>query len=253
MQVIRKRELLAGAVLVTAAVAATVRRRCRRPARSVADETLRVRDLYDREAARYDSMIRIPERLLFGDGRIWAASEALGETLEIAVGTGRNFPHYGAELRITGQDISPEMLEIARARAQALGREVDLRLGDAQELPFASEQFDAVVSTLALCTIPDDRRALVEALRVLRPGGRLILLEHVRSRRPIVRALQRLLEPLAIHYAGDHLLRDPLDHLANLGFSIEYCARSRAGIVERLVARKGHAHKDSTIGGHYDE
>lgn len=239
MQVIRKRALLAGAALVAIAVAAAVRRGSRRrPVRSVADETLRVRDLYDREAARYDSMIRIPERLLFAGGRTWAVSEAIGDVLEIAVGTGRNLPHYRPELRITGQDISPAMLEIARGRAQALGREVDLTAGDAQDLAFASEQFDSVVSTLALCTIPDERRALQEVWRVLRPGGRLILLEHVRSPQPFVRALQRLLQPIASRSAGDHLLRDPLDHLANLGFSIEYCARSRAGIVERLVARK---------------
>lgn len=241
MQPVRKGEWTVGAVL-----------RRTRTDRPVENETRRVRDLYDREATRYDSMIRIPERLLFGDGRIWAASEAMGNMLEIAVGTGRNFSHYSAELRLTGQDISPGMLDIARARAQALGREADLRVGDAQALAFASEQFDSVVSTLSLCTIPDDRRALAEAWRVLRPGGRLILLEHVRSPQPIVRALQHLFEPLAIRYAGDHLLRDPLDHPATLGFSIEYCARGRAGIVERLVARKVHAHADSTTAGHHD-
>ena len=223
---------------MTVAVTAIALGRSRRPAPPLADETRRVRALYDREAARYDSMIRIPERLLFADGRIWTASNAIGDVLEIAVGTGRNFPHYRPELRITGQDVSPAMLEIARARARALGREVDLCVGDAQDLPFAGERFDSVVSTLALCTIPEERRALAEAWRVLRPGGRLILLEHVRSPQPLVRVLQRLLDPLAVRCAGDHLLRDPLDHLANLGFSIEYCARSRAGIVERLVARK---------------
>ena len=243
MQIIRKRVLLTAAALVTVAVAATALRRSRRrPLHSVADETLRVRDVYDREATRYDSMIRTPERLLFGDGRSWAASVAFGDTLEIAAGTGRNFPHYRTELRITGQDISAEMLKIARARAQALGREVELCVGDAQDLAFASERFDSVVGTLALCTIPNDRRALMEAWRVLRPGGRLILLEHVRSPQPVVRALQHLFEPLAIRYAGDHLLRDPLDHLANLSFSIEYCARSRAGIIERLIGRKAHTH-----------
>jgi ubiquinone/menaquinone biosynthesis C-methylase UbiE len=242
MQAFRARKWIAGAVLVTATVATVAALRRTRTNRPASDETQRVRDLYEREATRYDSIVRIPERLLFGDGRSWAASEALGDTLEIAAGTGRNFPHYRAELRITGQDISAEMLKIASARAQALGREVDLCVGDAQDLAFASEQFDSVVGTLALCTIPDDRRALMEAWRVLRPGGRLILLEHVRSPQLIVRALQHLFEPLAIHYAGDHLLRDPLDHLANLGFSIEYCVRSRAGIVERLIGRKAHTH-----------
>ena len=238
MRALRARKWIAGAALVTIAVATVVWLRRTRTNRSVADETPRVRDLYDREAARYDSIIRIPERLLLGDGRIWAASQAAGDVLEIAVGTGRNLPHYSLEFRITGQDISPAMLEIARRRAQALGRRVDLQVCDAQDMPFMDEQFDSVVSTLSLCTIPDDRRALAEIRRVLRSGGRLILLEHVRSPRPIVRALQRLLEPLANRYAGDHLLREPLDHLADFGFSVDFCARSRAGIVERLVARK---------------
>jgi SAM-dependent methyltransferase len=209
---------------------------------------VRIRDLYDRDAARYEAMIRIPERLFFAGGRMWAASQAKGDVLEIAAGTGRNVPFYSPEAHVTAQDISREMLEIARERAQALGRHVNLSVGDAQHLAFPPEQFDSVVSTLALCTIPDERRALTEAWRVLRPGGRLILLEHVRSPRPLVRLLQRLLDPIANRYAGDHLLRDPLDHLAPLGFSVEFCARSRAGIVERVVARKVHHDVSSTTG-----
>jgi ubiquinone/menaquinone biosynthesis C-methylase UbiE len=196
--------------------------------------------IHDREAARYDSMIRIPERLLFGDDRIWATSQAIGDVLEIAIGIGRNLPYYAPGVRLTGQDISPAMLEIAQRRARALGRTVDLQVSDAQDMPFMDEQFDSVVSTFSLCTIPDDRRALAEIRRVLRSGGRLILLEHVRSPQPIVRALQHLFEPLANRYAGDHLLREPLDHLADFRFSVEFCSRSRAGIVERLVARKNH-------------
>ncbi len=253
MQVSRPRQLLAVAALLTAvSVTAVALRRRRGPARPIDDETARIRDLYEREAARYDSMIRIPERLFFADGRIWAASEAAGDVLEIAVGTGRNFPHYRPDVRLTGQDISLQMLEIARDRARALGRDVDLCVGDAQQLGFPPERFDSVVSTLALCTIPDDRVALAESWRVLRRGGSLILLEHVRSPQPFVRSLQRLLEPLAVRYAGDHLLRDPLDHLASLGFSVEYCVRSRAGIVERLVARKVHDDVSSTTGGHHN-
>ena len=187
-------------------------------------------------------MIRLPERLLFRGGRSWVASRAVGAVLEIAIGTGRNLPFYPSGVHITGQDISPAMLKIARTRARDLGSDVDLHVSDAQNLPFASNSFDSVVSTLSLCTIPDDRRALAEAWRVLRPDGRLILLEHVRSPQPVVRLFQRLLEPLAGRYAGDHLLRDPLDHLAGLGFSVDYCARSRAGIVEQVLARKNGSH-----------
>lgn len=248
MQAPRTRKWLVGTVLVTTTVATVALLRRTRINRRDSDETRRVRDLYDRAAARYDSMIRIPERLLFGDGRMWAASQATGDVLEIAVGTGRNLPHYSPELRITGQDISPAMLEIARRRARALGRTVDLQVSDAQDMPLMDERFDSVVSTLSLCTIPDDRKALAEICRVLRSGGRLILLEHVRSPQPIVRALQHLFEPLAIRYAGDHLLREPLDHLADFGFSVEFCSCSRAGIVERLVARKDHETVEGTTG-----
>jgi ubiquinone/menaquinone biosynthesis C-methylase UbiE len=73
------------------------------------------------------------------------------------------------------------MLEIARRRARELGREADLRVGDAQALDFPDDRFDSVVCTLSLCTIPDDRAAVAEVRRVLRPGGRFLLLEHVRS------------------------------------------------------------------------
>lgn len=237
MTLARRCALAAGLTLTIVGIGMLARRRKASPP-SLAEQTARVRALYDREAARYDRAVRIPERLLFGDGRAWAASHARGDVLEIAAGTGRNFPYYPPGVRITAQDLSPAMLEIARARARTLAREINLQVGDAQNLALGADRFDSVVCTLSLCTIPDDRRALSEIRRVLRPGGRVILLEHVRSTLTLVRALQRLLEPLANRYAGDHLLRDPLDHLTELGFSVEFCARSRADIVERAIARK---------------
>jgi ubiquinone/menaquinone biosynthesis C-methylase UbiE len=159
--------------------------------------------------------------------------------LELAIGTGRNIAYYRDDVRLTGVDISAEMLEFARAQARDLGRDVDLRVADAQNLEFASdESFDAVVSTLSLCTIPDDRKAAAEAIRVLRPDGRFILLEHVRSPSRLVRAGQRAIEPLAVRFQHDHLTRDPADYLESVGFQVDVMVRSKAGIVERLVARK---------------
>src|SRR2546428_394291 len=133
---------------------------------------------------------------------------------------------------------SSAMLELARERAKELGGDPDLRVGDAQALEFADESFDTVVCTLALCTIPDDRKAVAEARRVLRPEGRLLLLEHVRSPALPIRAGQRLLEPLTLRFEADHLLRDPADYLSERGFEIETLERSKWGIVERVVARK---------------
>jgi ubiquinone/menaquinone biosynthesis C-methylase UbiE len=201
-------------------------------------EKERVRAIFQKDAPKYDRSMGMWERVLLGDVRHWACSRAQGEVLEIALGTGLNIPHYPAGVQLTGIEFSPAMLDIARGRAVELGRDVDLRLGDAEQLEFEDESFDTVVCTYGLCTIPDDRQAVREARRVLRPGGALVLAEHVRSPVTAVRAGQRLIAPLMLRFGGDHLLREPLEHVQAEGFVVEQLLRSRAGIVERLAARK---------------
>ena len=208
---------------------------------AVRNETERVRHYYERTAHRYDEYVGYFEKLLLGDGRQWVCEQARGEVLEIAIGTGRNLPYYPSDVRLTGIDLTPAMLDLARQRANALGREVHLRLGDAQALGLPDSRFHTVVATLALSSIPDERQVLAEARRVLRPGGRLLLLEYVRSPLLPVRLLQRLLDPLFVRCYGDHLLRDPLDHLAAAGFIVERVERSKGGMIERLVARTPQA------------
>jgi ubiquinone/menaquinone biosynthesis C-methylase UbiE len=205
---------------------------------SVAKETERIRRLYEKEAPRFDRTMGRWDRTLFAGSREWVCAQARGEVLEIAIGTGRNLPFYPADIRLTGVELSPAMIEIARGRAAELGREVELRLGDAEALEFADNSFDTVICTYSLCTIPDDRAAVREAKRVLRPGGKFILAEHVRSPIGVVRAIERTIEPLAIRFGGDHLTREPLEHLQTEGFTIETVERSRLGIVELVTARK---------------
>ena len=178
------------------------------------------------------------EKYLFAGGREWVCASARGDVLELAVGTGRNLPFYPPEARLTGIDLSPAMLEIAHTRAHELGREVDLRLSDAQALDLTDASFDFVVITLSLCSIPDPRRAIAEARRVLRPGGQIRLLEHVRSPSPIVRLGEAVLDFVMVRLEGDHYLREPLDDLRAKGFQIEHVERSKWGFVERAVARK---------------
>jgi ubiquinone/menaquinone biosynthesis C-methylase UbiE len=201
-------------------------------------ETERVRAVQDRQAPKYDRQISFFERILFGEGRAWVCSQARGRVLELACGTARNLPFYRGDIELTGIELSPGMLAIARQRAQELGHRADLRLGDVQALEFPDESFDTVTCTLGFCTIPDTRAAAAEAFRVLRPGGQLLLLEHVRSPAPMVRGGQRLLEPLAVRFEADHLLREPLDYLPGVGFAIDEVRRSKWGIVERLRAHK---------------
>jgi ubiquinone/menaquinone biosynthesis C-methylase UbiE len=156
--------------------------------------------------------------------------------LEVGVGTGRNLPYFSPDIRLTGIDISPAMIELARRRADELRRGVELRVGDAEALAFPDGSFDTVVFCLTLCSVPDDRRAMAEARRVLRPAGRVALFEHVRSPVPIIRVAQRLLDPLAVRFQADHLMREPAEVLPIEGFTIDVLKRSRLGYVERLIA-----------------
>lgn len=195
-----------------------------------------IRFLYDREAPTYDRVMRFTERILLGGGREWVGARARGNVLEVAVGTGRNLPYYAPDIRLTGIDLSPAMLDIAKRRASDLSRRVDLRIGDAEHLDFADESFDTVVCTYSLCTIPNDVQAVSEMRRVLRAGGKLLLAEHVRSPRRVIRTVQRALEPLTLRQAADHLLREPLDLVRTQGLVVEELERRKLDIVEFLSA-----------------
>lgn len=193
---------------------------------------------WDGKSRNYDREMRFLDRKLFGDSRSWACGQASGEVLEVAVGTGLNLPLYPGDVTLTGIDLSDGMLDIARGRAESLGHPVTLRRADAHDLPFEADSFDTVVCTLGLCAIPDHGKALREMARVLRPGGRLILLDHIASSSRVVRGLQWLTEKITVPMAGEHFLRRPSGKIGELGLTVERRERFKLGLVERLVARK---------------
>src|SRR4051794_4085527 len=131
------------------------------------DQTAKVLRVWENAAPGYDKQIALFERIWFGGGREWLTAHARGRVLEVAVGTGRNLPFYPVDVSVTGIELSPAMLAIARQRAADLGIDVDLCTGDAQALPFGDKAFDTVVCALALCTIPDASAAIGEMWRVL--------------------------------------------------------------------------------------
>jgi len=202
------------------------------------DATRKARRVWDRYAPRYDRSMRFAERMLFAGGREWVCSRARGDVLEVGVGTGLNLPFYPPDVRLTGVDLSPAMLAVARSRASELGREVDLREADAQALPFPDASFDTVVCTLTLCAVPDDRAVIAEMRRVLRPGGRLLLLDHVASTWWPIWALQRLVELVSIRTAGEHQTRRPRPLVEAAGLVVEEAQRFKAGAIERVAAVK---------------
>jgi ubiquinone/menaquinone biosynthesis C-methylase UbiE len=193
--------------------------------------------VWDRMAPGYDRSISFFERVQFAGGREWICSRAGGDTLEVAIGTGRNLPFYPKDVRLTGIELSPAMLAIARRRAFELGFEADLRQGDAEALPFADSSFDTVVCALSLCTIPDHAKAIAEMSRVLRPGGKLLLLDHIGSRIRPVWAVQRLLEMLTSRN-GEYMTRRPLPMLAAAGLRVTESEQLKWGTVERVAAVK---------------
>lgn len=198
----------------------------------------RLRQYWDKQARNYDSGMAFFDRRLFGDTREWVCGQAEGATLEVAIGTGLNLPFYPDEVTLTGVELSPVMLDQAKTRATELGRTLDARVGDAQRLEFPDESFDTVVATFSLCAITDHEASLAEMFRVLRPGGLLLLADHVVSTWFPVVALQWLVERVSIPFGGENFRRRPYVQVVDQGYAIERHDRFKAGIVERLTARK---------------
>jgi ubiquinone/menaquinone biosynthesis C-methylase UbiE len=207
-------------------------------ARTCETPTARQKRVWDKSAPGYDKQIALFEKFWFSGGREWLGERAHGRVLEVAVGTGRNLPHYPAGTTVAGVELSPAMLAIARQRADSLGGGADLQEGDAQHLPYGDASFDTVVCALALCTIPDPATAIGEMKRVLVPGGRLLLLDHTGSTWPPVYAAQWLFEQITIRAAGEHFTRRQLPLVLAAGFQVTETARLKAGTVERIHAVK---------------
>jgi ubiquinone/menaquinone biosynthesis C-methylase UbiE len=202
------------------------------------DRQERLRRRWDKQAGSYDTQMASAERRFFADTRDWVCSQATGEVLEVAIGTGLNLPYYPDDIRLSGLEWSPAMLALTQRRAAQLGREVELRQGDAQALDFPGGVFDTVVCTFSMCAIPDDRQALVEMARVLRPGGLLLLADHVEAGPWPIRVVQAAIELVSIPVSGEYWRRRPIRLVQAMDFAIERHERFMLGMIERLAARK---------------
>lgn len=159
--------------------------------------------------------------------------------LEVGVGTGKNMPFYPPGAQIVAIDLTPGMLQHARRRAQELGLDVTLQLGDVQALEFPDETFDAVVSTFVFCSAPDAVLGLSEIRRVLKPGGRAYFLEHMRSPNPTLGRLMDMLNPLVVRLTGANINRRTLDNIRVAGLVIEEVVDlAFGGIFKRIIAYK---------------
>ncbi len=203
-------------------------------------DTQRTRRRYNRAARFYDLHQAIAERLIFRRLRrqLWAKAPAAGRILELGVGTGVNIACYPGGAHVTAIDLSDEMLARAKQRAERLHAAVDLALMDAQHLDFPDATFDAVVATCVFCSVPDPVAGLREAWRVLKPGGKLLLLDHVRSDNPVLGKAMDLVNPLMVRMSGANINRRTLENVRLAGVQ-DFDASSHAlGIVKLTEARK---------------
>lgn len=188
---------------------------------------------YDRIAYSYDFF----ERFLVADSLNWREkilTGLSGNILEVGVGTGSNIPYYRDTGCFTAIDLSPRMLEIARAKAMNCKARVRLLQMDAQNLSFDEDAFDCVVCTFVFCAIPEPVKALKEIGRVCRNGGRITLLEHVKSEKEPAGRLMEIINPLFTRICGCNLNRRTVDNVLKAGFSNYAVEDLSAGIIKRI-------------------
>ena len=180
-------------------------------------------------AWRHGGMAEFYEMCTAGleDGGVGAVRSALGgdlrgHILEIGCGTGRNFPHYGTDVRVTAIEPVDEYRRFAAARARSAAANITVLSADAQALPFADASFDAALETLVLCSVPHVLRGLSELHRVVRPGGPVRFFEHVRSERRIGALVQDFCNPVwCWAMDGCNINRDPVEPIRQAGFTVE--------------------------------
>lgn len=170
------------------------------------------------------------------ESRRWLTERARGATLEIGVGEWPSLEWYPEHLDLTGLERDARALRQARRTVARLGRSATVVEGDAMALDFEPQSFDTVVFSFSLCSVPEVRGALLEALRVLRPGGVLLMADHVVSTSRPIRVIQRTAQLVTRPLFGEHFTRRPSLVARELDLEIIATERLSKGVIERLHA-----------------
>lgn len=197
-------------------------------------QTETIRKRYNRTALFYDWMDKmIPVRL-----RRKAIEQAVGKVLEVGVGTGANLEFYPPGCQVTGIDFSSGMLQKAKEKLHKAKVPITLIEMDAQQMGFTNGSFDTVIATCVFCSVPDPVQGLKEVKRVCKPGGKIILLEHVRSEHLLLGWLMDTLNPIAVHTIGSNINRQTVKNIQSAGIQNYSMEEYNGKLIKLIVATR---------------
>ena len=199
--------------------------------------TEKIRKRYNRTARFYNIMEAMMNKSGMNRWRQAVWNEAKGKVLEVGVGTGKNMEYYTENIEITAIDFSEKMLEKARSRSETLSKKVDLRLMDVQALQFPDEFFDTVITTCVFCSVPDPIKGLMEIRRVCKKDGKIIMLEHVRSKKILIGKLMDIINPVVVRMVGANINRNTVENLKRVGLNVEVENDLMIDIVKHLQCK----------------
>lgn len=202
------------------------------------DSTI-IKKRYDRIAPYFEGLEAVMEGLFFKNWRkkLWAKVDG-HHILEVGVGTGKNFDYYPADAQITAIDFSPAMLRQAIHKKARKTVCVDLNLMDVQSLDFADNSFDTVIGSFVFCSVPLPLKGLKELHRVCKPGGQVLLLEHVLSSKPVLAKVMNFINPVIVALVGANINRNTVKNVKACGFTLVRVDERSGDMIKLIEARK---------------
>ncbi len=199
----------------------------------------KTRQRYDRIAPYFDILESFLEGLVFSQKRKILWQKAQGpHILEVGVGTGKNFPYYPSNSQVTALDFSEKMLQQAKKKQQRDNISVNLEQMDVQTLCYADNSFDTVIATFVFCSVPQPLKGLQEIHRVCKPGGQILLLEHVLSSHPVMSKIMSLMNPLILSLFGANINRKTVKNVQACGFEKVLLDPASSDMVKLIQAIK---------------
>ncbi len=199
----------------------------------------KTRRRYDRLAPYYDGLEAFMEGLVLKQKRQLLWQQANGaDILEVGVGTGKNFAYYPDNARMTAIDFSDKMLQQARKKRDRIGTAVELEQMDIETLYFADNCFDTVVATYVFCSVAHPKKGLRELHRVCKPGGQVLLLEHVLSAKPLLAKLMNAVNPFVKSVFGANINRQTIKNVQAASFQKVFVDPGSSDLIKVIRAIK---------------